>query len=241
MGNGTDLCSASAAKVSYPSINGSESLTCDCPDHQCLKAYWYRLLQGSDTPEFLMSVNIVNFPNYAQNIDKNRFKASVTDSAKVQFTLRITGLQKQDAGFYSCLLSSQNSAQDPKDLIPVGVSILPGVRITTQAPTTVKHPKRVNHLFNKCKSRNQSVKGCNSLVLWSGIGAVLLLVVVLISTLYYFSRLPKKCRHHFVKRSPKAKIVARLIDGSGNGDDANVTVQEDNLMLKVLHMHMMTS
>ncbi|XP_058271408.1 uncharacterized protein cd8b isoform X2 [Hemibagrus wyckioides] len=162
------LTAVSAAKVSYPSINGSESLTCDCPDHRCQKVYWYRLLQGSVTPEFLMSANSVNIPHYAKNIDEKRFKSSVTDSGKVQFTLRITGLREQDAGFYSCVLSSQNSAQDPKDLMPVGYSILPG--------------------------------GCKSLVLWSCIGAVLLLVVVLISTLYYFSRLPKKCRHHFVKK-----------------------------------------
>ncbi|KAG7320813.1 hypothetical protein KOW79_015228 [Hemibagrus wyckioides] len=194
------LTAVSAAKVSYPSINGSESLTCDCPDHRCQKVYWYRLLQGSVTPEFLMSANSVNIPHYAKNIDEKRFKSSVTDSGKVQFTLRITGLREQDAGFYSCVLSSQNSAQDPKDLMPVGYSILPGVKITTQAPTTVKHPKRVNGLFNKCKSSSRSVKGCKSLVLWSCIGAVLLLVVVLISTLYYFSRLPKKCRHHFVKK-----------------------------------------
>ncbi|KAK2827645.1 hypothetical protein Q7C36_018571 [Tachysurus vachellii] len=192
------LTAASAVTVSYPSINGSETLTCCCPDHQCLKAYWYRLLQGSDTPEFILFINSVNTLVYAENIDKKRFKAFVADSGKMCYTLRISGLQKQDAGFYSCVLNSQNSIQNPKDLMPDGHVIWPGVIISTPAPTAVKNPKRMKPP-NRCKSSNQSPKGCKSLVLWPGIGTVLLLVVVLISTLYYYSRLPKKCRHHFVK------------------------------------------
>ncbi|MCJ8741173.1 hypothetical protein PDJAM_G00067680 [Pangasius djambal] len=192
------LTAASAVTVHFSSINGSESLSCSCPDHQCQRVYWYRLLPDSNTLEFLVSTNNLNKPHYAGHIDKNRFKTDVVDSTKVSYKLRITDIQKNDAGFYSCLLSSQNSAQDPKDLMPEGYSIRPGERITTLAPTTVKNPKRVNRLPNMCKSNNQ--KGCKSLVLWSGIGAVLLLVVVLISTLYYFSRLPKKCRHHFARK-----------------------------------------
>ncbi|GAA6099834.1 uncharacterized protein cd8b [Tachysurus ichikawai] len=191
------LTAVSAVTVSYPSINGSETLTCCCPDHQCLKAYWYRLLQGSDTPEFIVFINSVNNLDYAKNIDKKFFKASVVDSGKMCYTLRISGLQKQDAGFYSCVLNSQYSAQNPKDLMPDGHVIWPGVIISTPAPATVKNPKRKKPLLNKCKPSHP--KGCKSLVLWSGIGTVLLLVVVLISTLYYYSRLPKKCRHHFVK------------------------------------------
>lgn len=73
-----------------------------------------------------MSVNMVNVPQYAKNIDEKRFKSTLTGSGHVQYTLRITGLQEQDAGFYSCVLSSQNSAEDPKDLMPLGYSILPG-------------------------------------------------------------------------------------------------------------------
>ncbi|KAB5549254.1 hypothetical protein PHYPO_G00065320 [Pangasianodon hypophthalmus] len=124
----------------------------------------------------------------------------VSEGVLVSYTLRITDIQKNDAGFYSCLLSSQNSAQDPKDLMLEGYSIRPGERIPTLAPTTVKKPKRVNRLPDICKSNNQSPRGCKSVVLWSGIGAVLLLVVVLISTLNYFSRLPKKCRHRYARK-----------------------------------------
>ncbi|MCI4386935.1 hypothetical protein PGIGA_G00068490 [Pangasianodon gigas] len=194
------LTAASAVTVLYPSINGSEILSCSCPDHQCQRVYWYRLLQDSDTPEFLVTTNNLNIPHYAGHIDKNRFKTNVVDSTKVSYTLRITDIQKKDAGFYSCLLSSQNSAQDPKDLMLEGYSIRPGERITTLAPTTVKKRKPVNRLPDICKSNNQSPRGCKSLVLWSGIGAVLLLVVVLISTLNYFSRLPKKCRHRYARK-----------------------------------------
>ncbi|XP_053504840.1 uncharacterized protein cd8b [Ictalurus furcatus] len=194
------LTAASAVTVKYPSINGSETLNCECPDHQCQKVYWYRLLKNRDTPEFLMHTNIFNKPNYAKNVEQNRFKTAFIDSTKALFTLRITGIQEKDAGFYACLLISHNSAQDPKDLMPEGYSIRPGESIPTLPPTTVKNPKRVNRLPNICKSNHQSLKGCKSLVLWSGISAVLLLVVILISTLYYFSRLPKKCRHRFAKK-----------------------------------------
>ncbi|XP_027008420.2 uncharacterized protein cd8b [Tachysurus fulvidraco] len=191
------LTAASAVTVSYPSINGTEDLTCCCPDHQCMQAYWYRLLQGSDTPEFIVYINNLKIHEFGKSIDKNRFKATAFDSQKICYTLRISGLQKQDAGFYSCVIKTQNSAQNPKDLMPDGYVIWPGVIISTPAPSTVKTPKRRKPQPNKCKPSNP--KGCKSLVLWSGIGAVLLLVVVLISTLYYYSRLPKKCRHHFVK------------------------------------------
>ncbi|XP_060790964.1 uncharacterized protein cd8b [Neoarius graeffei] len=179
-----------------PSINSSVTLSCSCPDHQCQKAYWYRLLQDKDTPEFVVSLNNLNHANYATYINKIRFKTAAFESAKVLYTLRITSVQKEDAGFYSCFLKSMNSAQEPKDLLPEGYSVRPGEIITTVAPTTVKKQKKPNI----CRSNNQSLKGCKSLVLWSGIGAVLLLVVVLISTLYYFSRLPKKCRHRFTRK-----------------------------------------
>ncbi|TSK72116.1 hypothetical protein Baya_3100 [Bagarius yarrelli] len=175
--------------VSYPRINGSETLTCQCPDHQCLKVHWYRLLNGSDTPEFIVFRNNINLVHFASNINQNRFKTDVIHTGKVFYTLRITSIQKQDAGLYSCLLTSQNSAQNPKDLMPEGYSIWPQEIIITQAPTTVKKTKHVNRLRNQCKSINLSPKGCKPLVLWSGVGAVMLLVVVLISTLYYFSRM----------------------------------------------------
>ncbi|KAM9451100.1 uncharacterized protein cd8b isoform 1-T1 [Clarias gariepinus] len=192
------IITASAVKVLYPSINSSETLNCLCPDHQCQKVNWYRLLQDSDTPEFILSANNINFLRYGANIAQSRYKPTASDSSgKVVYTLRITGILKNETGFYSCLLVSQNSAQDPKDLMPTGYSIRPGESITTLAPPTTKKHIHKNRSPKICKSK--SLKGCQSLVLWSGIGAVLLLVVVLISTLYYFSRLPKKCRHRFEK------------------------------------------
>lgn len=117
---------ASAVTVKYPSINGSETLNCECPDHQCQKVYWYRLLKNRDTPEFLMHTDVFNKANYAKNVEQNRFKTAFIDSTKGIFTLRITGIQEKDAGFYACLLISHNSAQDPKDLMPEGYSIRPG-------------------------------------------------------------------------------------------------------------------
>nr|XP_061814141.1 T cell receptor beta variable 20-1 [Nerophis lumbriciformis] len=40
---------------------------------------------------------------------------------------------------------------------------------------------------------------CDSLILWALVGLVTVLMTTLFCTLYYFSRLPKKCRHQFVK------------------------------------------
>ncbi|XP_046723122.1 LOW QUALITY PROTEIN: uncharacterized protein cd8b [Silurus meridionalis] len=192
------LTAVSAVLVRYPSINSSETLTCTCPDHQCQKVLWYRLLHNSGTPEFLVSTNNLNNAHYAEKLNQGRFRTTASDEKKVLYTLRITGIQNEDAGFYSCVLVSQNSAQDPKDLMPEGYYIRPGVVTNTLAPATVKNPRHVNRPGNNCKPI--SLKGCKSLVLWSGIGAVLLLGVILILTLYYFSRLPKKCRHHFAKK-----------------------------------------
>ncbi|KAG9266299.1 hypothetical protein AMEX_G20828 [Astyanax mexicanus] len=190
------LAAASAENILYPSIGGSETLTCACPDHQCQRVFWYRFLQKDETLQFLLECNTVDKVNYGNNIDTQRFKAS-SNGGSGKFTLRITSLQQNDTGLYSCLLHSQNPKQGLESLTSPGYYIKPGEHRPTSPPPTVK-PKVKNP--PPCKPNIQPVKGCKPLVLWSCVGVLLVLAVLMISILTYFSRLPKKCRHQFAKK-----------------------------------------
>ncbi|XP_036444325.1 uncharacterized protein LOC118820225 [Colossoma macropomum] len=190
------LAAASAATVLYPSLGGSETLTCECPDHQCQKVYWYRFLQDTGEFQFLMFGNSANAVKHAEGITATRFKLSANEGAKITYSLRITGLEKNDAGIYSCMFNSPK--HDQKSQMPAGYYIRPGEHAPTSPPPTVKIPKKKKPQV--CPPNNQPVKGCKPLVLWPSVGVLLVLAVVLISTLYYFSRLPKKCRHQYTKK-----------------------------------------
>ncbi|XP_059381513.1 uncharacterized protein cd8b isoform X2 [Carassius carassius] len=126
---------------------------------------------------------------HGENLIATRFKGSVSSGQRVVYSLRITGLQEDEIGFYSCMFKT-------KSIMPVGYYIMPGVNPPTVKPPTVKTktPKKTCN----CKPPS-SPKGCEQSVLWPGIGALLLLAITLAGTLYYFSRLPKKCRHRFTK------------------------------------------
>nr|ACZ57827.1 CD8 beta [Salmo salar] len=71
----------------------------------------------------------------------------------------------------------------------------------TLTPVTKPKPPRIP--TGRCTKRNdQTPKGCGSKVLWPLVGVLLTLAAALIYTLYYFSQLPKKCRHQFAKKRP---------------------------------------
>ncbi|KAL6469859.1 hypothetical protein MHYP_G00209780 [Metynnis hypsauchen] len=188
------LAAASAVTILYPSLGASETLICECPDHQCQKVYWYRFLQDTEKLQFLVFGNSANNVMHAEGINATRFKVSANEVSKITFSLRITGLQKNETGFYSCMFDSPKQ----KSQMPAGYYIRPGEYLPTSAPATVKTPKKTK--TKVCPSNIQLVKGCKPLVLWPSVGVLLVLAVVLISTLYYFSRLPKKCRHRFTKK-----------------------------------------
>ncbi|KAL7854055.1 hypothetical protein AOLI_G00208990 [Acnodon oligacanthus] len=190
------LATASAVTILYPSLGGSETLTCECPDHQCQKVYWYRFLQDTKELQYLVFANSANSMKHAEGIDATRFKVHANEGSKITYSLRITGLLKNEAGFYSCMFNSPKHEQ--KNQMPAGYYIRPGESPPTSTPPTVKPPKKTK--TQVCPSNNQPVKGCKPLVLWPSVGVLLVLAVVLISTLYYFSRLPKKCRHQFAKK-----------------------------------------
>ncbi|XP_060898275.1 uncharacterized protein cd8b isoform X2 [Labrus mixtus] len=71
--------------------------------------------------------------------------------------------------------------------------MLPTVPVKTKPKPTVRSVCR-------CSKGKSSQDGCGSLILWPLVGIIASLALALIFILYYFSRLPKKCRHHFVKK-----------------------------------------
>ncbi|XP_016126819.1 uncharacterized protein [Sinocyclocheilus grahami] len=176
----------------YTKISGSEILSCECPDHSCQEVFWYRYLKRTNTLQFLVYVNSAGREQHGEHLNVTRFKGSVSSGQRVVYTLRITGLQEDETGLYSCMFKTKN-------IMPVGYNIMPGVNPPTVQPPTVKTKKPVK--ICNCKPSN-SPKGCEKFVLWPGIGTLLLLAITLAGTLYYFSRLPKKCRHRFTKTNP---------------------------------------
>ncbi|KAA0719846.1 hypothetical protein E1301_Tti011727 [Triplophysa tibetana] len=180
--------SRATSTILYTKVNGSETLTCKCPDHKCQEVFWYRYLETNNSFEFLLYFNSAGSEKHENNANKHRLRGFLS-SGEMIYTLRITGLQTDEAGLYSCMFKT-------KHMIPDGYYIRPGVNPPTLHPPTVK-PEKPNRSCRSCKPF--APKGCMSSVLWPGIGALLLLAGILAGTLFYFSRLPKKCRHPFAK------------------------------------------
>ncbi|XP_051536843.1 uncharacterized protein LOC127430805 isoform X2 [Myxocyprinus asiaticus] len=187
-------CFGAMPTVLYPKINGSETLACQCPDYSCQVVYWYRYLEKNNSLQFLMFSNSAGREEHGVDIKSTRFKGSVSSGQKLLYSLRISGLQDDEAGLYSCVFRSKHE-------MPVGYYIKPGVSLPTPPPPPPPPTVKTKKTVGTCRCRNPSVspKGCEHSVLWPSIGALLLLAVALAGTLYYFSRLPKKCRHRFTK------------------------------------------
>uniref|UniRef100_A0A3B4D5Y8 Ig-like domain-containing protein n=1 Tax=Pygocentrus nattereri TaxID=42514 RepID=A0A3B4D5Y8_PYGNA len=141
------LPAVSAVTILYPSLGGSETLTCECSDHQCQKVYWYRFLQETEKLQFLVFGNSANSVKHAEGIDGTRFKMSAIEGSKIMYSLRITGLQKNETGFYSCMFNSPKHEQ--KSQMPAGYYIRPGEHTPTTLPPTVKIPKKTTTWVNQ--------------------------------------------------------------------------------------------
>ncbi|XP_032368778.1 T-cell surface glycoprotein CD8 beta chain [Etheostoma spectabile] len=176
----------------YPKILSTEEIVCDCANianMSCDSVYWFRSISNHRRSEFLGKCTIVR-PTYGANVDSTRFKFI---SKTLSFTLRIINVTEEDTGIYSCVLKGRKNIEMWKP----GTLLLPGVTPPTLPPKT--NPKPPVKSVCRCSKKNSS-QGCGSLVLWPLVGLIAAIALALICTLYYFSRLPKKCRHHFVKR-----------------------------------------
>ncbi|KAM3620788.1 uncharacterized protein V6R79_001963 [Siganus canaliculatus] len=176
----------------YPKILDTATIECDCAKISCDSVYWFRSISGHSKLQYIGRCNNAGRPTYRDNKDEERFKFH--RKSGTSFTLRILNVTEEDTGIYSCVLTDLSK----KEMWKPGVLLLPGVTPTTVAPTT--KPKPPVKTVCGCTKKKSSKDGCGSLILWPLVGLNSALAVALLCTLYYFSRLPKKCRHHFVKR-----------------------------------------
>ncbi|XP_020503621.1 T-cell surface glycoprotein CD8 beta chain isoform X1 [Labrus bergylta] len=181
-----------SVKVQYPKIFSTEIIECDCLNFSCDYVYWFHSNPDQQKVQFIGYCNSANRDSYGIGVDEKRFK--ITKKSSMSFTLRINNLTEEDTGIYSCVLKGRKNMEVWKS----GVLLLPGVMLPT-VPVKTK-PKPTVRSVCRCSERKSSQDGCGSLILWPLVGIIASLALALIFILYYFSRLPKKCRHHFVKK-----------------------------------------
>ncbi|XP_029287976.1 uncharacterized protein cd8b [Cottoperca gobio] len=170
----------------YPEILSTQSIECDCANGDSV--YWFRSISNHNKIQFLGQCNQANRVSYGKDVNQTRF--IFRSKSTTSFVLHIMSVTEEDAGTYSCVLSGKKNTETWKP----GILLRPGETPPTLPPKTKPPVKSVCH----CKISSQD--GCGSLVLWPLVGLIAALALALICTLYYFSRLPKKCRHRFVKK-----------------------------------------
>ncbi|XP_072238742.1 uncharacterized protein cd8b [Leuresthes tenuis] len=175
--------------VLYPNISSNVTVDCDCGNILCDNVYWFHTVPTEDKLVFLGKCNNADRVIYG-DVNATRYKLSRRGSGA--FVLRILGVTKADAGIYSCVV--RDSKNNKETLRPSSL-LRPGeIPPTTPPPTVKPRPKP------PCRCKNRPQGGCDSLLLWPLVGLAVGLVLVILFTLYYFSRLPKKCHHHFAKK-----------------------------------------
>ncbi|XP_071350737.1 T-cell surface glycoprotein CD8 beta chain [Trachinotus anak] len=179
-------------KVLYPAISSQETIECDCVDISCDYVFWFRSNVSQGKVQFLGHCNNADRVNYGPGVKETQFRFSKRGSA---FVLRITSVTEEDAGIYSCVLKDRSN----KEVWKPGSLLQPGVTPPTSPPK--EKPKPPVKSLCRCPKKNPSVAvgHCDAVVLWPLVGLTAGLGLALICTLYYFSRLPKKCHHHFKK------------------------------------------
>lgn len=173
----------------YADIRSNQTFDCDSHSSSCDLVYWFQSNPNDGTVQYIGNCNNANRAFY-ENGFKTRF--TISKRSSTSFILRIAYVTEEDTGIYSCVLTDKKNAEIWK----AGFLLLPGGKPPTEPPKI--EPKRP--VKPVCPCSNSSQDGCGSLILWPLVGIIGALALALICVLYYFSRLPKKCRHHFVKK-----------------------------------------
>ncbi|XP_076605346.1 T-cell surface glycoprotein CD8 beta chain [Chaetodon auriga] len=181
-----------SVRILYPKIHSTETIDCECVNMSCESVYWFRSLPNPGKVQFLGRCNNANRAIHGTGVEEARFKLNRKNSQF--FTLRIIGVTEEDTGMYSCVLKDRRNTEMWKP----GVLLRPGVIPPTLPPVT--KPKLRGKSVCRCPKKHYSRGGCSTLILWPLVGGIAALALAVLCTLYYFSRLPKKCRHHFVKK-----------------------------------------
>ncbi|XP_063067495.1 CMRF35-like molecule 8 [Engraulis encrasicolus] len=182
----------------YLAVQSSATISCECQDTTCQKVYWYRVRQSDGVYEHLLCYTSADAAHPSDTAMRGRLQGR-KGSTKTQYTLTLSNLTREDAGWYSCAIPKQT--YDDTYWLRVGEA-----PPTTPAPPqkTTKIPsRRPGPKLPSCCSVYQPPKGCGKWVLWPLCGGLILLTVLLVAVSFYFSRLPKKCRHQFVKTNQK--------------------------------------
>ncbi|KAJ8262929.1 hypothetical protein COCON_G00153860 [Conger conger] len=185
--------SIQALVIQYPKLNSNESIHCECTDAKCQAVVWF--WHPRHRPSELQYLYYHNVVDNTWSIDKGKYKGGRKMGWKTVFSLMVIGVAESDAGRYFCQTLLPGSREIPS--LP-GVELRPGEKAPTPPP-----PPPPPKIPLPCRCRpvpKNNPRGCGYLVLWPLMGVLASLAVVLIATLFYFSRLPKKCRHRLVKK-----------------------------------------
>ncbi|XP_061688997.1 uncharacterized protein cd8b [Syngnathoides biaculeatus] len=180
-----DLGQIPQPAVMYPQLLSTAFIQCKCDNISCESVFWFRTISKQNKVQFLGKVNSANRPSPGDNTDDRRFQLSRKSSAL--FILQIFNVTEEDTGTYSCILKDRKN----QEVWLPGVLLLPGEQLPTKPPQST--PRLI------CSCSENLAGDCDSLILWSLVGLAAVLVMTLTCSLYYFSRLPKKCKHRFVK------------------------------------------
>ncbi|KAG5272870.1 hypothetical protein AALO_G00170190 [Alosa alosa] len=181
-----------AVKELYIRPNDSVPLACECSDKTIQKIFWYRTRQSDDVYEYISFHNAADHSNIT--INKKLLGRLVSQKSGQTYTLTVKGLQVEDAGWYSCFFLSKTQTEFNSYWLRVG-EVAPTPSQPPKPKTTTKKSKSC------CSSKRppEGIQGCGKWVLWPLSGCLVVLAVFLVAVLCYFNRLPKKCRHQFVK------------------------------------------
>ncbi|CAJ1051481.1 uncharacterized protein cd8b [Xyrichtys novacula] len=178
-----------SVSVRYPKLLSNETIDCNCANISCDTVFWFRTISHTKEVQFIGKCNNANRETHGDGVDKTKFKLSKNGGLS---TLRIHSVTQEDTGIYSCVVKDRKNSE----MWRPGFHLLPGVSPPTVPPVTKSKPR----VPCRCSEDNSQQDDCGSLILWPLVGIISTLALTLFCMLYYFSRLPKKCKHHFVKK-----------------------------------------